>query len=146
MWLSTGAWCAQFISNPLRRVTRSAARVAGARVANAARTATGMKRTLRIVTRNSNSISLLLDLSLSCSKNLGQGGFQHHRDSVLVVGRGLLPSAHFGHGAQLGGGIAHQDGLSSPLQHIHIVPIISDGHGLFAVTPEACSEPLQRPA
>ena len=60
------------------------------------------------------------------------GGFKDDGDAVFVVGRGLLPAAGFGQGAQFGGGVAHHDGLACPLQHIDIVPVVADGHGLGA--------------
>jgi hypothetical protein len=42
--------------------------------------------------------------------------------------------------------IAHHHALAGPLQHIHIVPVVADGHGLLAVDAEPGGEPLQRPA
>jgi hypothetical protein len=52
----------------------------------------------------------------------------------------LLPAAGFGHGAELDGGVAHDDGLGGPFHHVDVVPVVADGHGLAAVDAEAGGE------
>src|ERR1022692_2588081 len=144
MPLFIGTWWWQFISNPLRSVTRPAPGAAGEAPRPAAN-ATVMKKPLRILTRSSNPTLTMPDISLSCSKNLGHRAIQHNCNPVLVIRRSLLPATHLGHRAQLAGGIAHHHALSGPFQHIQVVPVIANGPGFLAIHAQPAREPFQRP-
>ena len=72
------------------------------------------------------------DLALARHRHL-----QSYGDAILVIGCGLLPATGLGQGAQVLGGIGHHHGLPGPFQHVNIIPVIADGHGLLAIDSEA---------
>ena len=76
----------------------------------------------------------------------GDGHLQSHSHAILVVGWSLLPPAGFGEGAEILRGIGHHDGLTGPLEHIDIVPVIADGHGFFATDTETRGEAFESPS
>src|ERR1035437_9999302 len=120
---------------------RSAALADGTKAARAAMIPVVMKKLPRI-------LNPALEFSLFASNisgdTPGDRGFQHHSHAVLVIGRGLLPAAHLSHRPQLLSRIAHHYALTGPLQHIHIVPVVADGHGLFAIHTQLGCEFFER--
>jgi len=58
----------------------------------------------------------------------GEGGFDGEGDAVVAVGEADGPAAGEGEGAEVVGGVGHEDGVGGGFEHGDVVPVVADGH------------------